>query len=43
VPEGVRAALEKSADAGQLTGWLREAVVTASPTDFERLLTATAG
>jgi hypothetical protein len=40
VPEGVRSALEKNADVRQLTDWLREAVVTASPADFERFLAA---
>jgi hypothetical protein len=40
VPEGIRAALEGSADVGQLTDWLRAAALTTSPADFERLLTA---
>jgi hypothetical protein len=40
VPEGVRSALAKATDARQLTDWLREAAVTASPADFERFLTA---
>ena len=40
VPEGVRVALEKSVDVRQLTDWLREAVLTASPGDFERLVAA---
>jgi hypothetical protein len=42
VPEGIRSALEKNADIGQLTDWLREAVLTASPADFERFLAASA-
>jgi hypothetical protein len=43
VPDGVRSALEKNADVRQLTDWLREAALTASPADFERFLTAEAG
>ena len=42
VPEGVRSALEKNADVQQLTDWLREAALTASPGDFERFVTAPA-
>jgi len=42
LPEGVRSALEKNADARQLSDWLRQAVLTASPADFERSLTAPA-
>jgi hypothetical protein len=38
VPEGVRAALERSADLGRLTDWLGVAALTASPADFERSL-----
>jgi hypothetical protein len=40
VPAGVRVKLEKSADVGQLTEWLAEAALTASPADFERSLAA---
>ncbi len=40
LPEGVRSALEKSKDAQQLTDWLRQAALTASPVDFERFLSA---
>ncbi len=43
VPEGVRTALEKNADVGQLTDWLRQAVLTPSPADFERSLSAPPG
>ncbi len=42
LPEGVRSALEKNADVRQLTAWLRDAALTASPADFERSLTASA-
>jgi hypothetical protein len=40
VPEGVRSALEKNTNVQELTDWLRDAVLTASPADFERFLTA---
>jgi hypothetical protein len=39
VPEGVRSALEKNKDVQQLSDWLRQAVLTTSPADFERSLT----
>jgi hypothetical protein len=39
VPEGVRSALEKNTDVRQLTDWHREAILTASPADFERFVT----
>ncbi len=42
VPEGVRSALEKNTDVRQLSDWLRRAVLTASPADFERFLTTPA-
>ena len=42
VPEGVTSALEKNADLRQLTDWLRESALTASPADFERFLAAAA-
>ncbi len=40
MPEAVRSALEKNTDVRQLSDWLRQAVLTASPADFERFLTA---
>ncbi len=42
VPDGVRSALEKNTDVRQLSDWLRQAVLTPSPTDFERSLTPSA-
>jgi hypothetical protein len=38
VSEGVRTALERTADIQQLTDWLRQAALIPSPGDFERLL-----
>ncbi len=38
VPEGVRSALDKNTDVRQLSDWLRQAALTPSPADFERVL-----